>query len=418
MKGGESMAYSELIKNFERVRDYMREFYVYGFKSRDGYSKKSGRSYDNERRRIESWMGDYMRFSQDEQGKRVFLSIDSRAVVENPLYKAFKTSSFTDKDITLHFILFDILCSTEIAMSVPELCEAIDGYLAEFDAPMEFDESTVRKKLREYVNEGIVEAQKGGRKVLYKRASDVTDIPPYLLQYFSEVMPCGVVGSFLLDKQEPSKRIFNFKHHYILSALDSDVLCDIFLAIREHREIEIHNISRRGGGERTHILVPLKIYISVQGGRQYLIGFHRECNQLRSYRIDYLSNVKLLDVTEDFNSLRKWLKRSEPHMWGITLRNGIRGYDKVEMLLHIDDGEQYIIDRLNREKRCGTVEVVDEHTVKFTAEVYDASEMLPWLRTFICRIKEFHSSNRQVEHAFWNDLDEMVAMYGIKEVKP
>ena len=106
------MAYSELIKNFERVRDYMREFYVYGFKSRDEYSKKSGRSYDNERRRIESWMGDYMRFSQNESGKNVFISIDSRAISENPLYKAFKASSFTDKDITLHFILFDILYET------------------------------------------------------------------------------------------------------------------------------------------------------------------------------------------------------------------------------------------------------------------------------------------------------------------
>ena len=412
------MAYSELIKNFERVRDYMREFYVYGFKSRDSYSKKSGRSYDNERRRIESWIGDYMRFSQDEQGKRVFLSIDSRAVEENPLYKAFKTSSFTDKDITLHFILFDILCSPDIAYSVPELCEMIDGYLSEFDEPMEFDESTVRKKLREYVNEGIVVAEKGGRKVLYRRASYNMDIPPYFLQYFSEIMPCGVIGSFLLDKQKASKRIFNFKHHYILSALDSDVLCDIFLAIREHREIEIHNISRRGDGVRTHILVPLRVYISVQGGRQYLIGFHREFNQLRSYRIDYLSNVKLLDVTEDFNSLRKWLNRSEPHMWGITLRNGIRELDKVEMTLHIDDDERYIIDRLNREKRCGTVEIIDEHTLRFTAEVYDASEMLPWLRTFICRIKELHSSNKQVEQAFRNDLDEMYAMYGIKEVKP
>ena len=29
------MAYSELIKNFNKVRDYMRDFYVYGFKSRD-----------------------------------------------------------------------------------------------------------------------------------------------------------------------------------------------------------------------------------------------------------------------------------------------------------------------------------------------------------------------------------------------
>ena len=44
------MAYSELIKNFDRIRDYMREFYVYGFKSREEYDKKSARSYDNERR--------------------------------------------------------------------------------------------------------------------------------------------------------------------------------------------------------------------------------------------------------------------------------------------------------------------------------------------------------------------------------
>ena len=29
------MASNELIKNFDRLRDYMREFYVYGFKSRD-----------------------------------------------------------------------------------------------------------------------------------------------------------------------------------------------------------------------------------------------------------------------------------------------------------------------------------------------------------------------------------------------
>ena len=56
------MAYSELVKSFERIRSYMREFYVYGFKSREEYSIKSARSYDNERRRIESWIGDFMSF--------------------------------------------------------------------------------------------------------------------------------------------------------------------------------------------------------------------------------------------------------------------------------------------------------------------------------------------------------------------
>ena len=67
------MAYSELIKNFEKVRDYMREFYVYGFKSKTEYYAKSARSYDDERRRLESWFGDYMRFSQSSERKMFFL---------------------------------------------------------------------------------------------------------------------------------------------------------------------------------------------------------------------------------------------------------------------------------------------------------------------------------------------------------
>ena len=84
------MAYSELIKNFNKIRDYMRDFYVYGFKSRDDYTKKSARSYDDEKRRIESWLGDYMKFHQTADGKNVFLSIDSRVTRHNPLYKAYQ----------------------------------------------------------------------------------------------------------------------------------------------------------------------------------------------------------------------------------------------------------------------------------------------------------------------------------------
>ena len=72
------MAYSELIKDFERIRDYMRQFYVYGFKNRDEYDQKSARSYDNERRRIESWLGEYMGFHRETGGKNVFISVDSR----------------------------------------------------------------------------------------------------------------------------------------------------------------------------------------------------------------------------------------------------------------------------------------------------------------------------------------------------
>lgn len=84
------MPYTELIKNFDRIRDYMREFYVYGFRNREEYEKKSTHTYDNERRRIESYLDDYMCFCQTSAGKHVFLSIDSRSCARNPLYRALK----------------------------------------------------------------------------------------------------------------------------------------------------------------------------------------------------------------------------------------------------------------------------------------------------------------------------------------
>ena len=125
-------SYSELIKNFDRIRAYMREFYVYGFKSRDGYNQKSARSYDDERRRMESILGDHMSFVRTPEGKNVFISINSRTSLRNPFYKAWKSKSFTDGDITLHFIIFDILCSPEVALSLPEIMRTIDeDYLSD-----------------------------------------------------------------------------------------------------------------------------------------------------------------------------------------------------------------------------------------------------------------------------------------------
>ncbi len=81
-------SYRELVKNFEKVRAYMREFCVYGFKSRGEYDTKSARSYDNERRRIESWLGHYMTFVRTAEGKTMFISIHSRISSHKPLYKA------------------------------------------------------------------------------------------------------------------------------------------------------------------------------------------------------------------------------------------------------------------------------------------------------------------------------------------
>ena len=109
------MPFQELIKNFDRIRGYMRDFFIYGCKTRSDREEASLRTYDNERRRIESYLGDYMCFRLREggRGKRVWLSMESAALERNPFYQAYRSKSFTDNDIILHFYLLEALSALE-----------------------------------------------------------------------------------------------------------------------------------------------------------------------------------------------------------------------------------------------------------------------------------------------------------------
>ena len=71
------------------------------------------------------------------------------------------------------------------------------------------------------MNEGIILTEKRGKTVYYRRAEQ--DVPELtnVLDSFSEVAPCGVAGSFLLDKKQPHEDLFALKHHYIPGAMDS-----------------------------------------------------------------------------------------------------------------------------------------------------------------------------------------------------
>ena len=66
------MAYKELIKNIQSHSQLHAGILCLWFQKREEYTRKSPRSYDNERRRIESILGDYMQFHQTENGKNVF----------------------------------------------------------------------------------------------------------------------------------------------------------------------------------------------------------------------------------------------------------------------------------------------------------------------------------------------------------
>lgn len=400
------MAYSELIKDFGRIRTYMRSFYVYGFRHRDEFEQKSARAYDNERRRIESWLGDYMSFGQDRDGRRVFLSVDSRAVPFNPLYRAFRTKSFTDRDIMLHFQLLDILPETE-GLPIFEIMEELSERLNAFDEGDAPDESTVRKKLAEYEKLGLVVKAKRGRESVYCRSTCPLDLGTWseAAAFFSEAAPLGVIGSFVQELLPETADFFRFKHHYILNALDSEVLFALAEAMGESRVVELSSSSRRVQ------VLPLRFYISTQTGRQYVLAWSPQTVRFSFWRLDLIDSVKAGEVIEPPPELPAMLRDFQRHVWGVA--SGEKDtLEHLEMTVCVGTDEAFIVQRLEREKRGGTVERLDDTHWRFSIDAFDTLEMMPWIRTFTGRITDFKADNPVVRARFVNDLEAMSALYG------
>ena len=406
------MAYSELIKSFEKIRSYMREFYVYGFKSREEYTKKSARSYDDERRRIESWLGGYMAFRRTSEGKNVFISVDNRSVTFNPLHNAWKAKSFTDKDIVLHFCILDLLAGGT-ARSVGEIADGVAELLSHTDIPFEIDESTVRKKLKEYAEFGVLQDEKHGRLLYYRLAEDGVDLSAWedAAAFFSEEAPLGVVGSYLLDRQDEAPEHFRYKHHYLLHTLDTQILYEALCAMKEKRCVDITNFNVRRDAEVEHRVYPLRFYISTQTGREYLLAYHYRFHRPMFFRLDTIRSIKAGPVEKQHEKYESFIGKFDENLWGVSTGSDY-SIDHVELTLRVEDGEGYILDRLEREKRHGRIETVDEHTYRFVADVYDAGEMLTWVRSFIGRIISFESDNRFAVSRFYDDMQRMNEIYG------
>lgn len=429
------MAYSELIKNFDNIRGYMRDFFLYGFKTREEYDRKSARSYDNERRRIQSYLGSLISFRQTPSGKNAFISLEGRSVTHNPLYQAFKAKSFTNKDITLHFLLLDILSGS--SYSLKDILRIMDTeYLIAFQNPISFDESTLRKKLKEYEELGIVVSEKCGKSVTYRLSEDEICLTEYkeAIRFFTEESPLGVIGSYLEARMqadveqayptgrndENGKRLpgkndcageyLTFKNHYIMNAYDAEITELILQGIHEKRLLKITSFSRGDAGVKQQTVIPYKIYVSTQGGRNYL--FCMDADNLRPYslRVDYIQKGKVGEVCADYDRLLKVCERAGEHMWGVSCAK-YRRYEHIEMDILVGTDEAFIVRRLEREKRCGTVSKVDEETYRFSADVLDAYEMMPWIRTFFGRIKVIRCDNEDVKNQLKIDMVKMLKQY-------
>lgn len=342
------------------------------------------------------------------------LSQDSRHIPHNPLYRAFKAKSFTSKDILLHFCLMDLFsCHGEIEM--PRILPILEKAYPNAIGSLVIDQKTLRLKLQELASMGLLESSRVGRKVSYRLVKDDVDLEPLAdaIDFYSETLPLGVVGSFLLDKLEAKDSAFRYKHHYPVYAVDSEILAKLLEAMDSRCAVEM-TIQSPGFGELQRRNVPLKIYSSTENGREYVLLW--SCDEQRYFftRLDRIREVRQLEPENTWQQLRDGFREMEKHLWGISFGPG-EGKPVVhwlEMEILYDAAEPYIPERLQREKRCAEVTMPEEGRCLVRAEVFDPMEMMPWIFSFTGRIARLESSDPRVKARYAQYLEGLEAQYG------
>lgn len=406
--------FSELIKSFDKTRDYIRDFFIYGFKVRSEFDRKSARTYDDEKRRIESWLGDYFQYDTTERGKQVSISVDSGHIHENPLYRAFFSKSFTDNDIRLHFLLMDVLSDGK-ALNV----KALTTRLTE-EYGVVFEEQTVRNKLKEYAKEGYFLMEKVGRTDMFRLTPDTAE--SFLKQYdglidavafFSEESEFGVIGNFLLHTMYFKNDIFLIKHNYIVHTLEDEILLQLIQAMEEKRFISLINFKKSGTASENYG-IPLEIRVSTQTGRRYIVLYLPKYQRFNSIRLDAIKTVKAMAVCPEYDDYLEMLEKNRMKCFGVSFgdgRTGKREYH-VKITFQIDEKtEHFLVERLEREKRCGTVEHISKNCYTYTVTVFDSNELMHWVKSFIGRIISIEGLDSVVEKRFYNDIQEMYQTY-------
>lgn len=415
-----------LIRDYSDIRDILRDIYIFGCFSRDDYISRgiSGRKYDNEQRRITSYLPEKF-IKKKREGKRVvpYCLYDMTAVPENFLAETYRNKSFTLLDIMSYFFVMTIL-NAESEMSLSEILEV----LPEESEEIIYTKDNLRKKLDELIDKGLIRSEKKGRNVVYKITEDyLSDFENeelvnlyWLLEFVKNVCPLEMPFFFLQRKLKlylyaerdiaaGDIRAFQYKHNHLFNVLDNEVMMTVLEAIHGKRILKIKYAFK--GEEYSHTVVPVKIIHECTYGRQYLLYYDLKEEKSKIRRIDRMVSVDMMHAVSK-EVLETALRKSafEENVWcasGVDLSP-----EEVKIEFHIDEEkEQYVLERIKREGRKGKLEKITPGVYIYSINVSDSVEMIPWIRSFGERAKVIYSRDGALQKRLLEDYERAIAKY-------
>lgn len=394
---------NKAISSFDIIRKLVRNLYLEGFNNyldTDSVGKSS-RAFTNNLNSIRNFLDERFISSKTNTKKKTnpVISFNTRDETENPLFALWKTENSIATNLSFDFAIMDILEENPDGISWFSLTS--DSNSTKHDNHLEnyvnkgIDKKSVKPKLEKLANTGIIEFFENGKKIRkvntrqIKQLLSSTEVKQ-AIQFASETSPLGVIGSYILDNlktvdSESLNTPIHYKHHFIFNSIDYEIMYILMDAISNKNTVEIET-------ERYGIktVVPLKLYISTQTGRTYIIFWDLHESILFSENLEKILAAKQLEICSEYESYISKHSEIESNIWGVAFKKeNTFDLEHVRFVLEYSpEEESYIPSRIRKEAVKGTVSDIDESHIEFTADLIDSKEMIPWIRSFFCRITD------------------------------
>lgn len=431
-KMGGNKGFNINIKDYETIRGVLRYFYIYGCFSRNDLKKIiSGRKYDNERRRIiYSLKSEYIDdLNIIEGSKNIRIVFDMFRIAGNFLADTYLISRFNRNDVVLFFLILQTLNGSKKALSINEILNSINEALPTDEGL--FEEITLRRKLDELVEEGLLAEKKLDKRTMaYSIYEDFFgDIPDEVfsslfngVSFFANVAPVSVPGFYLLEtlsnymKYErglklPRENIFMYKHYHLHKIIDDEIISVVLQCLHRREKVRF-DYSIEDNNKGTDVIVtPLKLVSDYLYGRQYLFAIENLGKKIRLFRIDKIQNIEPANEAsgdiDEYSRYEKYIEKS----WCATMLKHNK-LEKIEVEFRIDEEkEYYIIERLKKEGKWGEIKRIEEGRYLYSIEVTDAGELIPWLRSFAGFVKVIDADGHNIGERLKNEWKETLEKY-------
>lgn len=398
---------NKAIGSFDIIRKLVRNLYLEGF---NNYLEteslgKSSRAFTNNLNSIRTFLDERFLSAKTNTKKKSnpVISFNTRDETENPLFALWKTENSIATNLSFDFAIMDILDDNPegigwFSLSSDSDSNKHDGLLSNY-VSKGIDKKGVKSKLEKLADAGVIQFFDNGKKI---RKTDTRNLKKLLsskevkqaIQFASETSPLGVIGSYILDNlktinNDTFETPIHYKHHFIFNSIDYEIMFILMEAITHKHIVEIE--TERNG---LRIIVPLKIFISTQTGRTYIIFWDTKANHFFSENLELILTAKETESCSNYDELKSRLLQLEPNMWGVSFKKeGSTSLEHVRFVIEYHDypknnEKTYIPARIQREALAGKVKEIDDEHSEFIADLLDANEIRPWIRSFYGRITE------------------------------